>query len=74
MSHCFYGEADKPAIISPPNSSIGSAQKRDVLTSASGLPRHRVLAEVRKWSCIVHGQSALCFLFVGTVAEPKVNS
>ena len=27
-----------------------------------------------KWPCIVHGQSALCFLFVGSIAEPKVNS
>ena len=28
----------------------------------------------RKWACIVHGQSTLCLFFVGSIAEPKVNS
>ena len=27
-----------------------------------------------KWSCISHGQSASCFFFIGSIAEPKVNS
>ena len=44
VSHCFYGAVDKPAIISQQNSSLGSAQ--DMLTSAHGLQRHNVLAEV----------------------------
>ena len=43
---------------------LGSLQKTDMLTSASGPQRHHVLAEV-KWPCIVHNQSALRFFLVG---------
>ena len=46
MSHCFYGAVDKPAIISQQNSSFGSVQKTDMLTSVSGPERLHVLAEV----------------------------
>ena len=46
MFQCLYGAMDKPAIISQQSSSIGSAQKTDVLTSASRQQRHHVLAEV----------------------------
>ena len=46
VSHCFYGAGDKPAIISLQNSSLGSAQKTYVLTSASRPQRNHVLAEV----------------------------
>ena len=42
----LYGAADKPALISKQNSSLGSEQKIDVLTSASGLQRKHVLAKV----------------------------
>ena len=42
----FYGATDKPAIISQQNSSLSSMQKTDLLTCASGLLRHHVLAEV----------------------------
>ena len=28
----------------------------------------------RKWPYTVHSQSPLCFFFVGSIAEPKVNS
>ena len=27
-----------------------------------------------KWPCIAHGQRSFCFFFVGSTAEPKVNS
>ena len=27
-----------------------------------------------KWPCTVHSQSTLCFFFIGSIAEPKVNS
>ena len=46
VSHCFYNAMDKPATISQPNSSLGSALKTDVLTSASGLQGHYILAEI----------------------------
>ena len=46
MSHCFYDAIDSSAIILPPQSSLGSAQNIDVLTSAPRLHGHHVLAEV----------------------------
>ena len=46
MSECFHGAVDKPADISQQNSSLGSAQKTDVLTSVCGPQKHYVLAEV----------------------------
>ena len=46
MSHCFYGAVDKPAIIYQENSGLSSVQKTDVLTCASRLQRHNILAEV----------------------------
>ena len=62
------------AIISQQNSSLVSAWKTDMLTSASRLQRQHVwLKKVAKYR-IVHDQSALCFFFVGSVAEPVVNS
>ena len=60
----FCGAADKRAIISPQNSSLGSALKKtDVLTSTSGPQRHHVLAEVS--SHVQHAVKVhyvLCFL------------
>ena len=47
------------------NSSLDSTQKTDVLTSASEVSGH---------ACRAHSQRALCFFFVGSEAEPKVNS
>ena len=46
MSKCSYGAKDKPAAIFQQNSSLGSAQKTDALTDASGLQKANVLAEV----------------------------
>ena len=43
---CFYGAADKPAVISQQNLSLGSVQRTDVLTSAPGPQRHHVMAGV----------------------------
>ena len=62
MSHCFHSAAVKLATISQQNSSLSSVQKTDMLTTASGLQRHHVLAEVN--GHIVPGQSTLCFFFV----------
>ena len=73
VSHCFYGAADKPPIISQQNSSFGWAQKTNVLYIASRPQRHRVLAEV-SGHVLCEGQSALCIFFVGSIAELKVNS
>ena len=64
----------KPAIISKQNSHFSSVQKTEILTSASRLQKHHVLAEVSGHICIVHSQSALYFFFVGSIAELKVNS
>ena len=55
----FYGAADKPAIISQQNSSLGSAQKTDVLTSSSGPQRRYVSVEVSGHvSCTVRAHYA----------------
>ena len=70
----FYSATDKPAIIPQQNSSLGSAQKTDMLTSASRPQRHHVLAEVCGHTCIVHSQGTWCFFFVGSIAELKVKS
>ena len=62
MSPCFCDAMDKPATLYPPNSSLGSAQNTDMLTSASRLQRLHVLAEVSGRVYIVHGQSASCIV------------
>ena len=36
----FYDAADKPAIVFPPTSNLGSVRNIDTLTSASGLQGH----------------------------------
>ena len=72
MYNCIFDATDKPAIIYPKNSHLGSSQKRDVLTSASGPLRYHVFGW-SKWPCIAHGHSASCFFFIGSIAEPKVN-
>ena len=51
VSYSLYGATDKPAtdkpaIIFPKNSCLGSAPETDMLTNASGPQRHHVLAEV----------------------------
>ena len=63
VSHCFYGAADKPAIISQQNSSLSSAQKIDVLTCAPGLQRHHVLAETGGHVYIAQSKPTILFLY-----------
>ena len=61
MSHCFFDAADKPAIVFPPNSSLKSEQKTEVLTSASGPHWRHFFFGRSKQPHIAHGQRALCF-------------
>ena len=72
MSHCFCDAGDMPALVFRPNSSLKSVQNTDVVTSASRLQWHRVLAEVSGYVQIVEGQSTL--YFVGCKAELGVSS
>ena len=71
VSHCFYDVADRPSIVSPPNSSLRSAQKTEVLTTASEPVGHDVWAEVSSpvW-CTVKG-ILLCRLYGCT--ESKIR-
>ena len=69
MSPLFDDVADKPAIVSPPKSSLRSAQSTGVFKSASGPQKHHVLNDV-SGHVTVHGQRTLCFV-VGSIAEPK---
>ena len=76
LSHCFYGETDKPAIISQQTSSLGSVQKTDVLTSASGPQRHHALAEVSSHvKCTVKAHYAFLWrLFCRTESKFMIRS
>ena len=57
VSRCFYDAADRPATVFPPNSTVRSVQKADVLISASAPQGRHVLADVIKRPRTVHGQA-----------------
>ena len=72
VSHCFYDAMDKPAIV------FATEFKPQVNAKDRGVDKCIWTAGApcfgwSKWPCIVHGQSALCFVGI-TAAEQKVDS